>query len=345
MSDRAEKPGGGPRQRLTALLAKADSLQQRKPVLAVGVATWKKFGDDQAGNLAALIAYYAFASIFPLLLVAVTIVDLVAKNNAHLRAQLLSSLGKYPVIGPQLHNSATHGLSKTGVALAIGLVLTLYAALGISSAIQNAMNTVWGVPQFRRSGFPWSKLRSLGLIAVIGPGQIITISLSGVAGGAGHLGGIASRAVPIVISLVLNIGLFWLGFRLATSVEVATRDLRLSAILAALAWQLLQLLGGYFLTHQTQTNSAYGIFAVVLGLLAWFYLQAQITLYVVELNVVRVRRLWPRSIAPPPLSDADMRSYQMYAEASQRRPEVDIQVRERPPEASPRQLPPEASPR
>ena len=333
--DAAKQPGGA-RQRVTGLVDRADTFQQRNRVLAVGVATWKKFSDDQAGNLAALIAYYAFASLFPLLLVAVTILDLVVRNNTQLREQLLSStLGKYPVIGPQLADSAPQGLSKTGVALAIGLVLTLYAALGISSAIQNAMNTVWGVPQFRRSGFPWSKLRSLGLIAVIGPGQIITITLSSVAGGAGHLGGFASRAVPIIISLLLNVGLFWLGFRLATSIEVATRDLRLSAILAAVAWQLLQLLGGYFLAHQAATHSAYGTFGVVLGLLAWFYLQAQITLYVVELNVVRVRGLWPRSIAPPPLSDADIRSYQMYAEASQRRPEVDIQVRERPPEAAP----------
>lgn len=318
-------------QRLTALLDRADSLQQRNRVLAVAVATWKKFGDDQAGNLAALIAYFAFASIFPLLLVGVTILDLVVRNNASLRNQLLSStLGKYPVIGQQLQESITHGLSKTGLALVIGLALTLYAALGVAAAMQNALNTVWGVPQFRRSGFPWSKLRSVGLIAVIGPGQIATITLSSVAGGAGHLTGTSGRGAVIAVSLVLNVLLFWLGFRLATSIEVATRDLRLSAILAAAAWQLLQLLGGYFLAHQAATKSAYGVFGVVLGLLAWFYLQAQITLYVVELNVVRVKGLWPRSIAPPPLSEADIRSYQMYAQSSQRRPEVEIEVRRRP---------------
>lgn len=330
MTDRA--PPDGPPTGVKGLLAKADSLQQRNRVLGVVVATWKKFGDDQAGNLAALIAYYAFASIFPLLLVAVTILDLVVQNNTHLRNQLLNStLGKYPVIGEQLKASATHGLSKTGIALAIGLVLTLYSALGVAAAMQNAMNTVWGVPQFRRSGFPWSVLRSLGLMAVIGPGQIITISLSSVAGGVVHFGGVAGRVLPVIVSLILNVGLFWLGFRLATSIEVSGRDLWLSAILAAVAWQILQLVGGYFLAHAT--NSAYGTFGVVLGLLAWFYLQAQITLYVVELDVVRTRKLWPRSFSPPPITGADLRSYQMYASASQRRPEVDIQVRERPPEA------------
>jgi membrane protein len=333
MTDRATPDG--PPKGVKGLLAKADGLQQRNRVLGVVVATWKKFGDDQAGNLAALIAYYAFASIFPLLLVAVTILDLVVRNNTHLRNQLLdSTLGKYPVIGEQLRASATHGLSKTGIALAIGLVLTLYSALGVAAAMQNAMNTVWGVPQFRRSGFPWSVLRSLGLMAVIGPGQIITISLSSVAGGVVHFGGTAGRILPVIVSLILNIGLFWLGFRLATSVEVGGRDLWLSAALAAVAWQILQLVGGYFLAHAT--NSAYGTFGVVLGLLAWFYLQAQITLYVVELDVVRTRKLWPRSFSPPPITDADLRSYQMYAAASQRRPEVEIQVVQRPPEASAR---------
>lgn len=332
MNDRAREPGGGLRRRLTALLDRADSLQQRNRVLSVTLATWKKFGDDQAGNLAALIAYYAFASIFPLLLVAVTILELLVKNDASLRTQLLNSaLHKYPVVGPTLAGSIQHGLTQTGAALVIGLLLTLYGARGVAVAMQNALNTVWGVPQFRRPKFPWSLLRSLGLIAVIGPGQIATITLSSVAGGAGHLSGALARVAAILISLILNVGLFWLGFRLATAIEIATRDLRLSAILAAVTWQLLQLLGGYFLSHQAATNSAYGAFGVVLGLLAWFYLQAQITLYLVELNVVRARRLWPRTLAPPPLTEADLRSYQMCAEASQRRPEVDIQVRQQDP--------------
>ena len=121
---------------------------------------------------------------------------------------------------------------------------------------------------------------------------------------------------------------------MATAAEVATRNLRLSAILAAIAWQVLQLIGGYFVGHQLKTNSAYGTFGVVLGLLAWFYLQAQITLYVAEFDVVRVLRLWPRSLVPPPLSDADMRAYQLYAKRTQLRPELEIEVRAAPPAAS-----------
>jgi membrane protein len=316
---------------LKRLLRAADRAQQERPWLAVPIATWKKFGDDQAGNLAALIAYYAFASIFPLLLVLVTVLDLVLKNNAALRERVVhSTLQQYPVIGKQLLTHV-HGLSGTGLALAIGLILTFLAARGVASAAQNALNAVWEVPIVARPGFPWALLRSIGLIAIIGPGIIVTIVLSSLAGGTGHvISGVAAHIAATAISLLLNVGLFWLGFRIATASEVATRDLRLSAILAAIAWQALQSLGGYFVAHQLASNSAYGVFGVVLGLLAWFYLQAQITLYVAELNAVRVHRLWPRSLAPPPLTDADLAAYRLYARAEQRRPEIEVEIREVP---------------
>ncbi|HTX82583.1 MAG TPA: YihY/virulence factor BrkB family protein [Streptosporangiaceae bacterium] len=318
----------GPAARAKGLVHRVDRAQQHWPWLAVVVATAKKFSDDRAGNLAALIAYFAFASIFPLLLVAVTILDIVASHYPKLGARLLKALHEYPVIGTQLRSSMTHSLSGTGLALIIGILLTLYGALGIARAIQNALNSVWEVPQFRRPRFPKNLLRSLGLIAVLGPGQIITIALSSVAGGTGNLGGAFAKIAAFVVSLLLNIGLFWAAFRLATAAEVPTRDLRLSAILAAIAWQLLQLLGGFFIGHHIKANAAYGTFAVVLGLLAWFYLQANITLCVAELNVVGVMRLWPRSLVSPPLTDADIRAYQLYAKSTLRRPELEIEVRQ-----------------
>ena len=320
-------PDSGLAARAKGLVRSIERAQERWPWLAVAVATWKKFSDNRAGNLAALIAYFAFASIFPLLLVAVTILDIVARHSPKVGNKLQAALKDYPVIGSQLHSSMTHGLSGAGLALVIGILLSLYAARGIATAIQNALNSVWEVPQFRRPRFPKNLLRSLGLIAVLGPGQIATIALSSVAGGTGHLGGVLAKIAAFVISLLLNIGLFWLAFRLATAAEVATRDLRLGAILAAIAWQLLQLLGGHFVSHLSKANPAYGTFGVVLGLLAWFYLQAQITLYIAELTVVRARRLWPRAIAPPPLTAADLAAYQLYAESTQRRPEIEIVVR------------------
>jgi membrane protein len=318
--------GNRPVKEVGRLVRAIDRAQQDRRWLGIGVATWKKFSDDQAGNLAALVAYYAFASIFPLLLVAYTIIDLVAKTSPSVAIRLTDALGKYPFVSDL---GVSHGINKAGLALVAGILLTLYASLGVANAIQNAMNTAWSVPKFQRPGFPKNKLRSLGLVGVLGPGEIITIALSTVAGGAGHLGGPGGEAAAVVVALLLNVGLFYLIFRMATSRVVRGRDLRLGAILAAIVWTILQLLVGRGVVH-LHTNSAYGQFAIVLTLLAWFYLQAQITLYLVELDVVRARGLWPRSLAPPPLTDADVRAYQAYAETSQLRPDLKITVDEVP---------------
>jgi YihY family inner membrane protein len=309
------------------LLGRADQLQQGHAWLAFPVATWKKFGDDQAGNLAALIAYYAFASVFPLLLVLVTVLDITLRDHPALQERVLSSaLSQYPVIGNQLRSNV-HSLRETGLALAIGLIGTFLGARGVASATQNALNSAWEVPYFRRPSFPWSLLRSLGLIAVVGPGEIATIFLSSIAGNGHVLRGTAAHVAAVAVSLVLNAALFWLAFRLATAAEVATRDLWLGAILAAIAWQALQLAGGYIVGHQLARNSSlYGAFGIVLGLLAWLYLQAQITLYAVELNVVRAHRLWPRSLFPPPMTPQDLSAYRLYARTAQRRSGLEVEL-------------------
>jgi hypothetical protein len=135
------------------------------------------------------------------------------------------------------------------------------------------------------------------------------------------------------VSLLLNIGLFWFGFRLGTASEVKRNELLLGAVLAAIVWQILQLLGGYLVAHSvSKSSSVYGIFAVVLGLIAWLYLQAEFTLYAVEAAVVKARGLWPRTLFPPPLREPDRRAYQLYAQAQQRFPgqEIDTRIAEDP---------------
>jgi membrane protein len=306
----------------------ADRMQQRHTWLAVPVAVWKKFSDDRAGNLAALVAYYAFVAIFPLLLVLVTVLDIVLKHDAGLRQRVLNAaLTQYPVVGPDLEHSIGR-LHETGFALVIGLLGTFIGARGVANALQNALNSAWEIPFDRRPRFPWSWLRSFALIFVIGVGFIVTTSLTTLAGGAGRvLPGAGAHVLAVAVSLVLNFGLFWLGFRLATAREVTWQQLRVGAVMSAIVWQVLQTFGGYFLSHQlAHASPLYGTFALVLGLITWFYLQAELTLYAVEINVVRAYRLWPRSIAPPPYTEQDRRAYELYADVEKRRKQEDIMV-------------------
>ena len=305
-----------------------DRFQQRLPGLSFVVAVWKKFGDDQAGNLAALIAYYAFVSIFPLLLILFTALNIVLRDHQALQKQVVSSaLANYPGFGSLLQNSIK-SFHETGVALVFGIVLTVLGTRGVANAIQNALNSVWEVPKATRPGFPWSWLRSFGLILVVGVGEILTSVASGFISSASFLPGLALKAAATAVTLVFNIGLFWLAFRLATAKAISWRELRLGAILGGIVWQILQLVGGYYVTHQiVHSRSLYGqTIGVVLGLIAWLYLQAEATLYVAEANVVWVRKLWPRSLAPPPHTEEDVRAYELYAQAEVRQADETVKV-------------------
>ena len=281
-------------------LGKADRFQQRHAVLGFPVAVWSKFNDDQAGNLAALISYYAFLAIFPLLLVLVTVLNIVLKNDPKLQKTLVdSALAQYPVVGPQIRDSLGT-IPGTGLPLIIGAVLLLLGARGVAGAMQNAICEVWGIKREERPGFPFSQLWALALMLTVGIGFIVTTFLSGLAAGAGHvLPGVVATVGAVLISLVLNVGVFWLSFRMATAWKVPWRDLRIGAAIAACCWQVLQVVGGYVVSHQLhQASQLYGTFGIVLGLLAWLFLQAEVTLYAAEVDVVLARRLWPRSVLP-----------------------------------------------
>jgi membrane protein len=278
----------------------ANAFQQRQPALAFPVAVWKKFNDDQAGNLAALIAYYGFAAIFPLLLVLATVLNIVLRNDPELQKTLTNSaLAQYPVIGTQI-NAKLGTIPGTGLPLVIGAVLLVLGARGVANAMQNALCAVWGFPRESRPGFPMSQVWSLALLLTVAIGFIVTTFLSGVAGGAGHLlTGVGATIGAVLVSLVLNVGVFWLGFRLATAAMVRWRDLLVGALIAAVIWQILQVAGGYVVSHQLhRANELYGTFGVVLGLVAWLYLQAEATVWAAEVDVVHAKRLWPVSVLP-----------------------------------------------
>ena len=307
------------------LLRRVDKQHQQRAWVAFPYAVMKKFGDDQAGNLAALIAYYGFLSLFPLMLVLVTLLGMLLRNNPELQDTIrTSALANFPVIGEEISKNV-HSLRGSGLALGIGLALTLWAGLGVMKVLQTAMNAVWNVPYRRRPSFWLSLLRAMLLLLVLGVITVASAAAGSVgAGSDSWLLGIAG----IAISVLLNLVLFLLAFRILTTEDVAWGDVFPGALIAALAWTALQAVGGYIVSHQLQgASDTYGTFAMVIGLLAWIYLGAQITLFAAEVNVVRKRRLWPRAIVQPPLTDADKRALKSYAEQEERRPEEDVIVR------------------
>jgi len=202
------------------------------------------------------------------------------------------------------------------------IVVTLYGCLGAAGATQNAFNRVWAVPRDRRPNPIGSRLRSLLLLPVLGVGVLVTTALAGLTTGANAYGadvGTVFDVGAILLAVLTNIGLFLLAFRALTARQVPTRDLRVGAMAAGVGWQVVQLLGTYFVTHALRgTHEAYGVFGLVLGLIAWIYLLALVTVFAVEISVVAERRLWPRALLTPftdrvQLTAADERAYAGYA--------------------------------
>ncbi len=301
-----------------------DAYQRRHRWLGFPIAVIYKYADDQGGYLAALVTYYGFLSLFPLLLLLVTVLGFVLHGDPHLQASLLdSTLAKFPIVGAQLRANV-HASTGSGVGLAVGVLVALYGSLGAAQATQNVFNRAWAVPRNRRPNPLGSRLRALLLLLVLGAGVLLTTALSTLGTSSGALGTTISgglRALLFVLAFLVNIAVVMLAFRVLTAPEVTTRSLRLGAVLAGVSLQILQVLGAYFLAHYLKgASESYGAFGLVLGMLAWVYLLALVTVLSVEIAVVAERELWPRALLTPfsddvDLTAADRRAYAGYAQS------------------------------
>jgi YihY family inner membrane protein len=290
-------------------VGRIDAFQRRHPVLGFPIAVVYKFVDDQGIYLAALLTYYGFLSLFPLLLLLASILGFALRGDDHLRQQILdSTLSQFPVIGDQLRHP--QGLEGSGVALVVGGLTALYGALGVAQALQNAMNVAWAVPRNRRPNPLKARLRSVVLLATAGVAVLATTSLSVFAGTAGARGGVLSSPTAIAVTvaaIVLNTAIFVALFRIGTARQLGLGDVIPGAVLAAVLWQVMQVFGTAYVAHVVKDSSAtYGTFAFVLGLLAWAFIVAIGVVVSIEINVVRSKHLYPRSLLTPFTDDVDL---------------------------------------
>jgi YihY family inner membrane protein len=305
-------------QRVQGLLRSVDRGQQRSRWLGFPFAVMRKFADDHGGALTTVIAYNAFFALFPLLLVVVTVLGFVLGRDSGFQQRLLgSAVADFPIIGDQVQDNI-HGLRGSGVGLVIGLVAFAWGARGLTQVAQHAMAEIWNIPGRQRPRFWARQVRGL-LLVVFAVGLAATSLLT-------WLGSYGGKAVAVALAnlaaaAAVNVGLFLLVFRVLTPQQIPTRQLLAGAVVAGVAWQVLQAVGGFLVGHYLRhTSQVYGVFAIVLGLLFWLYLGARLTLYAAEVNVVAARRLWPRSLLQPPFANADQLAPVDLANQQQHRP-------------------------
>lgn len=304
--DDAAKEGGDPRPNiLDRTLDRIDSLQRRIAPVALVHGVVKKYGEDRGGQLAMMLSYRGFFSIFPLLLAFVGVVGILLEGNPGLRDDLVdSTLATVPVIGAEIADTSS-SLEGSLVVVIGSVLVSLWAGLGLLEVLQEALNNVWGVPRFDRRPWILRRLHALPAAVLIGACLVLTGSsawifgdhdLPGLQRGAGYL-------LPFVAGALCYLGLHAM---------LCVRKVPFAAQLPAAGatgvfWLLLQLAGTWFVNRYVlQSSDTYGVFVIVFGLLSWAYLLGMLYLYANELSVVLLDRLWPRSLTGRNLTDADL---------------------------------------
>lgn len=293
-----------------------DKWQRRSPPLAFVVAVIKKFLDDRGLNHGVQMAYWGFFSAFSLLLVLVAVLGFIFHGDPAFQRDVRNSvLREMPVIGPQI-GASVGSLSGNGVAIAIGAGVALWTGLNFTLAMRDALDRQWAVPRVKRAGFLGSRLRGL-LLLVVGGGVVVAwTAVAGLAAEA-QIQPPLAQAASLIGSAVVGLLVFLACFRLLTAAPLTTRAVLPGAALAALAWLGLQALGSAYVAHVVKGSSdTYGGFAVVVGLLSWLFIGAQVTLVAAEVNVVLARRLWPRALTGR-LGPADERALRDAAKSEQ----------------------------
>jgi membrane protein len=290
-------------------VSRLDAFQRRRQFLGVPIAVVYKFFDDQGGYLAAVLTHYALIAILPLMLIASSVLGFVLRGHPTLQAEILSSaLAQFPIIGDQLGRPG--GIQGSTSAVVVGSLAATYGAIGLGQAAQNAVNTVWAIPRNSRLNPVLSRIRSLAWLVLAGFALVLIAVLSSVGShvevfGTRFGGGV--HWLVLAVTVVVNAAVLMLMMRLSTPQKERLRDVLPGAAVTAVLWQLLQMLGGLYVSrviaHASQMN---GLFAVVLGLVALLYIAGVMAMIGLEVNVVLAKRLYPRALLTPFTDDVDL---------------------------------------
>jgi YihY family inner membrane protein len=308
-------------------IRKVDATQRRFTPTAFIFGVIKKYGDDNGGVLVSNLAYSAFISLFPLLLILVTILGLIASHDLSFRESTVKSAvaNQIPLLGQTLTSNVGTLQHSSTIGLIVGLLVLIYGVTGLAQAGLFTMEQVWNLPGPARPGYVQRLGRAVLFLCLLGGGVIVTTGLASLSTYL-HGRGFWFKLLINVVTAAFAAGMYLGAFRALTPKGVPTRSLLPGAVTGGILWTLLQLLSTWLVHHFLHSDSVYGVFATVLGLLAWIYLATEITVYSAEINVVLARRLWPRSIVQPPLTEADRASMALQALQNQRRPEQHIEV-------------------
>jgi uncharacterized BrkB/YihY/UPF0761 family membrane protein len=292
------------------VIARIDKLQRRRPMLGFPLAVFKRYGEDHGGWLGSLISYYGFFSLYPLLVVFATVATWVLEDRPETLQRVLEALwSRVPFATSALSTEVdeqVQSLNGHSPTLVLSLIVTLWGGIGIVRVLQDAVNTIYCVPRYRRPGFFPKLGRGMLIIGLLGLGVVGTAVVAGItlAVDLPILAAVGAAVGNIAISAGIALALYKVF--IATSVRLG--EILPGALITAVGSYVITLVGGLYVKHViARITGVYGPFAATIGLLAYVSLMVQIFVLATEVNVVRARALWPRAMTAE-LGPADFRA-------------------------------------
>ncbi|MEV6300593.1 YihY/virulence factor BrkB family protein [Actinoplanes sp. NPDC051861] len=308
------------------ILRRVDAFQQRHAVPGFGYAVIRKFLDDAGMREAALITYYGFLSMFPLLLLGVAIVSEVLSRRPELRTSVVEAIVP-PVLQDGI-NSAMADLSSSSVAFIAGVIGLVYSGLGVVVSASDTLNHVAAVPFRLRAGVIARYLRAIAGLAVILAG---TIAVGGLTVAATLLPAF-SLAGSLLGSCAVAFAVLLAGSRILLCRHAPFRALWPGALAGALAVTVILNVGAIVLPELVRrAGRVYGGFATVAGVFTLLYILSNALVLAAEIAAVRYARLWPRTLDFARPVPADARAMDLLAREQERMPAETIRYELRDP--------------
>jgi uncharacterized BrkB/YihY/UPF0761 family membrane protein len=307
---------------VTRVIAWADGLQRRHGVLGFPYAVIKKYGDDAGGRQAALITYYGFLSIFPLLLLGVAVLTRALADHPDLRRQLTAAIVP-PALRPTIeHSLAT--LPTSTIPFVLGLIGLLFSGTGVVFSAYQTLNHVAAVPYRLRAPYFSRYARVFAMLATLLLGGLSVGTLTVVA--TALPGPAVQRAAAVLGSALIVFAILLLSAKLLLMRAAPVRALWPGALLGAAAVTVVLNVGAPLLARLvTKAGAVYGSFATVAGMFALLYLVGQALVYAAEVAAVRYARLWPRALDLNRPTAADARALALLAREQERIPAARVE--------------------
>jgi membrane protein len=295
------------------VIRRLDDLQRRRGPLGFGYAVICKYLDDDGPREAALITYYGFLSLFPMLLLGVAAVSRVLSRRPELRQELIAAIVPR-ALQPGIESSMA-SLSASSTALILGVVGLVFSGTGVVLSSYDTLNHLAAVPIRKRAGIVSRYLRAMAALAAVIAGSV----------GIGALTVVAPAPVAVPGSWAVSCVVLLVVARILLMRPAPLRSLWPAAAIGAVGVTGLLALGATVLPALVRSaGRIYGGFAGVAGFFTLLYLLSNVLVLAAEVAAVRHARLWPRALDPSRPTEADARAMNLLAREQERLPATRI---------------------